>query len=222
MTPDNVVMTFHSFHSCDTQKAKYYPIFIFLCKKKKKTRLQKVAFIAPFIHEPTFKSLQPVHFWSLQVCRCLISLFIPVESRLKSNFSRIVTLLVLRDLNRPCPYTLLFLVFIFFIQLPNLFSQCHLLNNSPCVSPPTALVSPMTRCPKQRQTWWVTVSSTLVATLCWSGSLLLKTLSRTRSPASSYSCALPLYYLTNTHPDTHTNVQSFNQCSRRAHTMQNI
>lgn len=69
------------------------------------------------------------------------------------------------------------------------------------------------RCLKQQQTWWVTVSSTLVATLCWSGFPPQKTLSRTRNPASSYSCApllLPSYThkrtFTQTHTHTHINV----------------
>ena len=79
----------------------------------------------------------------------------------------------------------------------------------PLVSP----LPPPSRCLKQQRTWWATVSSTLVATLCWSGFPPPKTLSRTRNPASSYSRTtflLPSHthahtrtYI-NTHAHTHT------------------
>lgn len=201
MTPDNVVLRFHSFHSCDPQKAKYYLIFIFLCKKKKKTRLQKV-----FICFHCF-----FHTWTyFQVVQVVASQVFPFLWNQGWNQSSAGSWLW------PGPV------------LTRCFSSSSFFSSNCQTCPPNAiystppLVSPMTRCPKRRQTWWVTVSSTLVATLCWLESLLLRTLSRTRSPASSYSCASPLYSLTNTHPDTHTNAQSFNQRSRRAHTVQNI
>lgn len=72
---------------------------------------------------------------------------------------------------------------------------------------PFLLFSPSPLCPvrclKQQQTWWVTVSSTLVATLCWLVFPPLKTLSRTRNLASSYSCFLLLLPLSRTHTQTH-------------------
>lgn len=101
---------------------------------------------------------------------------------------------------------------LFFLSLTCQISVLHL--NSPTffsLSPLLAFPHPSLfpcRCLKQQRTWWVTVSSTLVATLCWLGFPPPKTLSRTRNPASSYSCAKPLQpsplTQTHIHPCTHT------------------
>lgn len=87
------------------------------------------------------------------------------------------------------------------------------LNPLPPSLSPACLPSPrpplLTRCLKQQQTWWVTVSSMLVATLCWLGFPPPKTLSRTRNPASSYSCTSLLLPHTHTYTHAHTNTHTY-------------